>query len=178
MGYLGDVPDELAVAVAYGRDSRERGAVRVRAVIGEATGDDDRPLGLTDERPVSTHDLRRGVDRLAAAGAEEDGGVGDGRERSDTRGQLQGGLVRVVAEDVVGGERAQLLGDRVRDLGASVPDVREPEAGSGVEILVAVGVPDAAALAAGEDELVAVHLPHRGERVPKARRLGHRQTLT
>ena len=65
----------------------------------------------------------------------------------------------MVAEDVVSGERAQLRADRVRDLRAPVTDVREPEAGGGVEVLAAVGVPDPAALAADEDELVPVDLP-------------------
>ena len=82
-GDLGDVADERAVAVADGRDPGERGAVGVRAVVREAARHDHRPLRLPDERPVAPDDLRRRVDRLAAAGAEEDGGVGDGRQLGD-----------------------------------------------------------------------------------------------
>ena len=178
VGDLGDVADQRAVAVAHGRDPGERGAVGVRAVIGEAARDDHRPLRLPDERPVATDDLGSCIDRLAAAGAKKDGGVGDGRELGDAPRQLQRGLVGMVTEDVVGSERAKLVTDRVGDLHAAVTDVREPEPRGRVEILVSVRVPDATALAAGEDELVPLDLAHRGERVPEARRLGHRPTLT
>ena len=74
----------------------------------------------------------------------------------------------MVAEDVMRGERPQLRRDGVGDLRAAVADVREPEPRGRVEVLGAVRVPDAAALAAGEDELVPVDLAHRGKRVPEA----------
>ena len=74
---LGAASDEGSEAVAHRRDARQRGAVRVRAVVGVPARDDHGPLGLTDQRPVAAHDLGGGVDRLAAAGAEEDRGIGD-----------------------------------------------------------------------------------------------------
>ena len=95
--------------------------------------------------------------------------VVDGREVGEPRREIQRGRVRVVAEDVVRRERAELLGDRVGDLGAAVADVDEPEPGGRVEVLVPVGVPNARALAAHEHELVPIDLAHRRERVPEAR---------
>ena len=81
----------------------------------------------------------------------------------------------------MGGERSQLGRDGVGDLVAAVPDVREPEPCGRVEVLGAVRVPDRRALAAGEHELVALDLAHRGERVPEVGRraeLLHRARLT
>ena len=136
VGNLGDVSDERPVAVADGRDSRERGAVRVRAVVGVAPRDDHRALRLADERPVAAHDLRRRVNRLAAAAAEEHCRVRHGRESGEALRQFERGLVRLVAEDVVCRERAELLGDRIGDLGPAVADTREPEPGRRVDVLV------------------------------------------
>ena len=124
--------------------------------------------GLADERPVAPSDLRGRVDGLAAARSEEHRSVLDGREVGDAARELERRLVRVVAEDVMGGERPQLRPDGVRDLDPAVTDVREPEARGGIEVLVPVDVPDAGALSAREDELVPVDLAHRGEGVPEA----------
>ena len=168
VGHLGDVADERAVAVADGGDAGERGAVRGGAVVGVAPRDDHRPLRLPQQRPVAADDLRGGVDRLGAARAEEDGRVGHRHERRDPLGQVERRPVRVVAEDVVRGERAELGADRVGDLSAAVAHVREPEPGGRVEVLRAVLVPDPDALAAGEHELVPVHLAHRREGMPEA----------
>ena len=88
--------------------------------------------------------------------------VGHARRERECR------LVRVVAEDVVRGERSELRRDGVGDLGAAVADVREPEPRGPVEVLVAVRVPDARAVTTCEHELVPVDLPHRGEGVPEA----------
>ena len=169
---LCDVADERAVPVADARDAGEGRPVGVRAVVREATRQDHRPLRPADERPVAPDDLGRRVDRLAAARAEEDRGVGDRRQLGHALGEAEGRLVRVVAEDVVRRERPELLADGVGDLRAPVADVREPQAGGRVEVLAPVGVPDAAALAADEHELVPVDLPHRGEGVPEPRRGG------
>ena len=70
----------------------------------------------------------------------------------------------------MGGERPELGGDGVGDLRASVADVREPESGRRVEVLVAFSIPEAAAVATREDELVPLHLAHRRERVPEVGR--------
>ena len=102
--------------------------------------------------------------------AEEHRRVGHGGQRGETLGQLECRPVRVVAEHVVGGERAELRGDGICNLGPAVTDVGEPEPGGGVDVLVPVRVPHAASLATHEHELVAVDLPHGGERVPEARR--------
>ena len=139
-------------------------------MVGEASGDDHRPLRLSDQRPVASRDLGGGVDRLAAARAEEDRGVVERGELGDPFGEREGRRVCVVAEHVVRREDAQLVRHRVRDLRSAVTDVREPEPRGRVEVLVAVCVPEAATLSAREHELVPIHLPHRGEWVPEARR--------
>ena len=123
VGDLRDVADERPVAVAHRRDAGQRRPVRVRAVVRETARDDDRSLRLPLERPVAPDDLRRGVDRLAAAGAEEHCGVLDRREVGEAAGELERRLVRVVAEDVVRGERAELRRHGVGDLPATVADV-------------------------------------------------------
>ena len=117
---------------------------------------------------MTPDDLRRGVDRLAAARAEEDRGIRDGSELGDACRELQRRLVRLVAEDVVRGEGAELRGDRFGDLDAAVADVGEPETGRRVEVLPPRGVPDRASLAARENELVPVDLAHRREGVPES----------
>ncbi len=167
MRNLRDVADERPVALAHGRDAGERCAVRVRPVVREAPRDDHGALWLALERPVAPDDLGGGVDGLAAAGAEEDGGVLDRGEVGDPLCEVECRAVRVVAEDVVRRQRAELLGDGVGDLDAAMADVAEPETGRRVEVLVPVGVPDPAPLAAGEDELVPVDLSHRRKRMPE-----------
>ena len=73
------------------------------------------------------------------------------------------------------GERVRIFNQmtethRVRDLGAAVPDVREPQAGGRVQVAVALGVEDVGALAAREDEgTVALHGAHVREAVPECR---------
>ena len=150
-------------------------------MIREAARDEHRALRLTGEGPVAACDLRGRVDGLAAARAEEDCRVLDGRQLGETRGELESRLVRMVAEYVVRSERAELYRNRVCDLGSAVTDVREPETGRRIDVLRSVGVPDPRALAPDEHELVAVDLAHCGERVPEPRRssgVKHERTLS
>ena len=73
----------------------EARAVRVHAVVAVLAADEDLLVGLADRGPVAARDLAGGVDRVgAAAGREEDRGVGHRRDRGDARGELLGRLVR------------------------------------------------------------------------------------
>ena len=75
-----------------------------------------------------------------------------------------GGLVGERIEARVRGERAQLLGDGVGDLGATVTDLAVPQAGHPVDELVPVGVPQQGALPTHDaDELAAGRLGVRVE---------------
>ena len=144
---------------------------RTRWCRGTRSGARRRPCApAARQLPVAADDLRGRVDRLAATAAEEDRRVVDRREVREPRGELQRRRGSRGRRRRGARERAQLRGDGVRDLGAAVADVREPEPGGGVEVLVAVLVPDAAALTASEHELVPVDLAHRGERVPETGR--------
>ena len=100
-------------------------------------------------------------------------GSGTGASSATRVASSQRRLVRLVAEDVVRGEGAELRGDRLGDLDAAVADVGKPETGRRVEVLLPRRVPDRASLAAREDELVPVDLAHRREGVPESRLRGH-----
>ena len=126
----------------------ERGAVRVHAVVGEAARDDHRPLGLPEQRPVAARDLAGGVDGVGAAAAEEDRRVVERRERGERSASSSAGSFAKSPKMWCAASVRICAADRVGDLGAAVADVREPEPGGRVEVLAAVGVPDAAALAA------------------------------
>ena len=125
-------------------------------------------LGLAGRREVPAGELGGGVDRVAAAGAEEDPGVVDRGEAREALGQVERGLVGERAEALVGREAVHLGADRVGDLRAPVPDVHAPEARGAVEVDVAGGVPDAHALRAVDDDLGAADGVHVRERVPEA----------
>jgi hypothetical protein len=111
------------------------------------------PLGPALEDPVAPRDLRGGVDRVAAAGRQEDLGVVHRRERGEPRRELVGGPVGEVAERLVGREPLHLRRDRARDVAPAVAEVRVPEARGRVDVALAVGVPDVDPLAALDQEL-------------------------
>ena len=135
---LRDVADERAVAVADGRDAGERRPVRVRAVVREATRHDHRPLRLADERPVAADDLarpcrsprRRRVPKKTAASAT--GASSATRSASSSAGSFAWSPKTWCAASV-----RSCVADGVGDLRAPVADVREPEPGGRVEVLVA-----------------------------------------
>src|SRR4051812_28673011 len=60
-------------------------------------------------------------------------------------------------QHVEGLEVAELRGDRLADLGPSVPNVRVPQTRGAVEIAAAVGVVQPDALAAHDDQLAVRH---------------------
>ena len=133
--------------------------------------------GCPEHLPVEAGELRRCVDRVAAAAREEDLRVLERRTLGDRLGQLERGRRGGVAEDRPSLELLDLPRDGIGDLGAAVPDVAVPEACRAVEIAVAVLVVEPDALAAGDHQLVVAHHRHVGERMPEARvgSLGHAQ---
>ena len=73
-----------------------------------------------------------------------------GRVVGQPLGELDGSRVGVGPQREEGQLRG-LLGHRLGDLGAAVPDVDDEQAGEAVDVLVAPVVPDPPALAAGDD---------------------------
>jgi hypothetical protein len=139
----------------------------VGAVVPVRAADQVHPLRRAVVGVEGAGDLRRGVDGVAAAGAQEDLAAGLGRERAEAVGELERGAVGVVAERAVRVERAQLARDGVRDLRATVPEVRVPQRGGRVEVAPALLVPHPDALGAGEHELRAGDGAHVGEGMPE-----------
>src|SRR5664279_3117865 len=93
---------------------------------------------------------------------------GTRRNGGQSVGQRHRGVDGVVAERGVRRNPADLLRDRVGDLGAPVPDVGEPEPGRRVEIAPAVGAPDPGTVTAGDDELpVPLDRTHACEPMPQ-----------
>jgi len=95
-------------------------------------------------------ELQRGLDGLAAAAREEHAVEVAGGEVGDLRGELDGARVRVapVREEA---ELLGLIGTGLRHVGAPVADVRAEERAEAVEVLLAVLVPDVAAVPAHDD---------------------------
>jgi hypothetical protein len=168
--------DERAVALPQ-RLHREARAEAVRAVVGVGAADQVGPLGAALEGPVLARELAGGVDRVAAAEAQEELRILHGSEGGDAIGELERRRVREVAERLVGLERPQLARDRLDDLLAPVADVAVPEARRPVQVALAGGIPDVNALAAGDHQLVPCDRRHVGERMPVRARSGHPATL-
>ncbi len=97
---------------------------------------------------VRRREQQGGVVGLGAGGGEEDPGVGDAGEGGDPLGQLDHRPVEVQGGRV--DDPSGLLGHGLGDLGQGVGGHRGEDAAEEVEVAVAVGVPDVAALAVGE----------------------------
>ena len=96
--------DERAQTLDVRGDVAEARAPCVHAVVGMATADQCQLLRPPDCMPVAARELRGGIDRIGAAGGEENLAVLERREVCNARGECQGRLVRVAAERRVGGE--------------------------------------------------------------------------
>ena len=167
-GDLLDVRDEPAERGGVRGNPAERRAVRVDAVVGEAARDDRLLLGAALDVPERARELAGRVDRVGpAAGREEHLRVVDRSECGDARGELLGPRVRERPERVVRRELAHLAGGRLRELGAAVSDVAEPERAGRVDVLAAGVVPDDGALAAHDRECVLADAGHVRERMPE-----------
>ncbi len=121
------------------------------AVVG-AVAEEDHVLGaVAAVAVVLARHLDGGLDRLAAAEGEEDVVEVARQQRGDLGGELDRGLVGD-PEDVVDRELLHLRLDGVVDLAAAVADVDRPQAGEGVDVLVALGVVDERALGVVHDD--------------------------
>ncbi len=163
----GGVRDQRAPVGRVRLDPADRRAERVRPVVAVRAADDVDALRLPGDDPVPARDLRRRVDRVAAARGEEDLGVVHRGERGQPCGQLVGGRVAEVAERRVGRQAVHLGRDRAGHVGAAVPQVRVPQAGRPVEIAAPLRVEDVHPLAALDHELRVRDGAHVGERVPE-----------
>ena len=130
-----------AAGVAGQRDRPGRGAV-VRAVAGDDLGASRDVAGEPDRVLVGGR----------AAGGEERRLQVARRDRGDQRSQLAAGVVGHRGADVA--EPLGLPLDRLDDARVLVAEVEVDELGLEVEVTLAVGVPEPAALAAGDGERV------------------------
>ena len=168
-GDEGDIGDEVTGADPVRLDPGHGRAVGVHAVVRPGAGQDHGALGLPELVEVAPRELRRRVDRIGAARGEEHLAARDRRDRGKPVGEVEHRPRRVFAEGVVRVQRLQLRRDRLGDLAAAVADVRVPEAAGAVEVAPARLVPDVAAVAARDDELVPVDGAHVREPVPEVR---------
>ena len=123
---------------------------------------------LATRRVVLPRELPRRLDRLGAAGAEEDAVQVAGRERRDLRGELD--RARMGVRPVrVERQLAHLLERRLADLVAErVADVDREQAGERVDVPPTVRVLEMAAVAAHDDRDVLDAEPaHAGEVHPE-----------
>ena len=135
---------------AGGGEGAERGAV-----VGDLAGDHLVLLAFAERAVVVAGQLQRRLDRLRAAGGEEDAVEVAGGERGESGGELDRARVGVAPERVEV-ELFDLARRRLAQLGATVAGVDAEEAGEAVEVALAVIVVDVTALAAGDDrDLVA-----------------------
>ena len=141
------------------RDPVDRERAHRRAVIGRLPRDRLVPPRRPVAHPVElARELPRGLDRLRAAGDEEDAVQVSRRELGDLGGELDCARMRVRPVRVEG-QLAHLVERRLAHLLAvAVADVDREEPGERVEVALAVGVPEVAAVAADDDRhVVAAH---------------------
>ena len=124
-----------------GGERPERGAV-----VGDLARDHLVLLAFAELPVVVAGQLQRRLDRLRAAGGEEDAVEVAGGERGDARGELDRARVGVAPQRVEV-ELLDLARRRFAELGAAVAGVDAEEAGEAVEVAVAVVVVDVAAVA-------------------------------
>ena len=174
---------------AHRRDAGRAQRAEGGAVVGGLARDDLRPVGRARELVVLAGELERGLDGLRAAAGEEDAVEVARRQRGDARSELDRGRVGVgpVGEEA---QLARLVGAGLGDVVATVADVDAEQGAERVEVLLAVVVPDVAALAAGDDRdlVVLAVAAHPGEMQPQValgellqvgsrRRFGRRHAL-
>ena len=134
----------------HARDARDGKRSLRRAVVGDRPGD-HLVLGRASlQLPVVLGELERGLDRLAAAGGEEDSVEVAGRVGGQTVGELDRVGVRV-RPDREEGEFLGLAGRDIRESLATVAGVDNEQAAEAVDVLAPGRVPDVVALALDDD---------------------------
>ena len=139
--------DERLERRLHHRDAGDRQRALRRAVVGDRAADHLVLGGLAGELEVVLGELPRGLDGLAAAAGEEDAVEVAGRVARDPLGQLHGLRVGVGPQRHEG-ELGGLLGRRLGDVGAAVPELVDEQAGEPVEVALALGVVEVGTLAA------------------------------
>jgi hypothetical protein len=119
-------------------------------VVRAAAGDDLVALAEAAHDLDLLGDLDGGLDRLRAAGAEEEPVEVAGSPLGQHRAELNGGDRREVHRRGIT-EPLGLLSHRLGDLDAAVARVDDPETGDTVEVGLAVDVPERRALGPVED---------------------------
>ncbi len=148
---MDDVRDRQAALLVHALHPAQAGAGHGGAVVAVVAGDEDVLARLVLHRPVVPHQAQDGVVGFRA-GVDEEGVIQIVRRQLGQLGrQADGGLGGALEEAVVVGQLLHLPRGGPAQLGAAIADVDAPQPGEGVEQLVAFGIPDVAALAAGQD---------------------------
>ena len=146
-----DVGDRQTALLVHALHAAQAGTGHGGAVVAIVAADEDVLLRLVLHRPEMAHQAQDGVVGLGA-GIDEEGMVEVARRQFGQLGrQFDGRLGGALEEAVVVGQLRHLLRRHLAQLLAAVADVDAPQAGEGIEQLVALGIPDIAALALGED---------------------------
>jgi hypothetical protein len=130
-----------------------RGAGHRGAVIGVVAADDHLPIGLAEQIPVAAHHAHVGVVAFGAGAGEEHvaevaGALADfGEQLGEFDRRRRGSL----EERVVEREFLHLARGGVDQGALAIAHVHAPQAGHGIEDLVAFAVPDVDAFATDDD---------------------------
>ena len=153
VAHVGHAGDERLERVAQGRDPVDRERAHGRPVVGDLAGD-RLPAALAAGTVELPRELPGRLDRLGAAGDEEDAVQVAGRERGDLGRELDRARVRVGPVRVER-ELAHLGRRRLADLLAvRVADLDREQARERVEVALPVDVLEVAALSAHDDRHV------------------------
>ncbi len=137
------------------RHPGDRQGAHRRAVVGDVPADHLDAARLVDRLEVLPRELPGGLDRLGAAGREEDAVQVAGGEVGDALGELDAAGVRVGPQREVG-ELARLLGRGLGKLRAPVADLDGEQPREAVQVTFAVLVVDVRTFAADDDRDVVV----------------------
>ena len=147
LGQVVDVGEHRPEALVVDREPGRRPGPVADAVVGLVAGEDPGPVALAAAPVRVARHLQRRLVALRAAAGEVDVGLLRGRDRGQALGELDRAVVGELPEAGEVLEPLHLLGRGLGDLAAAVPDLGEPEAAGGVEVLAPVGVAKPASIA-------------------------------
>ncbi len=134
------------------------------AVIGVLAADDEMPLGLLLQAPVTPDEPDDRVIGLGTRTGEKHMIELRRAHLAQLRRQRDRRWMRALKKAVVVRQYLELLADRIDDLCSTVAEVYAPETGHAVEDLITVRIPDVHTVRAGDDPAAALaELPEVGK---------------
>jgi hypothetical protein len=156
-----DIGDRQAALFMHRRHAAQARAAHGRSVIGVAPADDHALFRLAKPRPIFAHDADVGVIRLGPRACEKDTVQIAGGQFGEFGGKGDGGRVAGLKKCVVERQIAHLPRGDIGQFGAAITDVDAPEARHRIEELVAIAIPQAHAVRAGDDARALCRQPRR-----------------